>query len=142
MNLNSIKNFKKKSILLAAVFAMILTVFNLRTITANASTVDVVVGRDYYVTYDFERTPNHPKYHPSYKYYDWHWGDLTVGGQIVYCLDPETKIPSPNGYTASNWNDYTKAQQDRMILIANYGARYNGKIVIRCVLQHRFLFGR
>ena len=32
---------------------MILTVFNLRTINANASTVDVVVGRDYYVTYDF-----------------------------------------------------------------------------------------
>ncbi|AGN24536.1 collagen adhesion protein [Erysipelothrix rhusiopathiae SY1027] len=127
MNLNSIKNFKKKSILLATIFAMILTVFNLRTITANASTVDVVVGRDYYVTYDFERTPNHPNYHPSYKYYDWHWGDLTVGGQIVYCLDPETKIPSPNGYTASNWNDYTKAQQDRMILIANYGAGYNGE---------------
>lgn len=43
MNLNSIKNFKKKSILLAAAFAMILTVFNLRTITAGASTVDVVV---------------------------------------------------------------------------------------------------
>ncbi|MDE8052487.1 hypothetical protein PT204_04360 [Erysipelothrix rhusiopathiae] len=52
--------------LLASVFAMILTVFSLRTITPNAVIVDVVVGRDDYVTYDFERTPNRTKYqHPS-----------------------------------------------------------------------------
>lgn len=126
MNLNSIRKSPKKFVLIIAIVSLILTGFSLKTISANASTVNVVVGKNYYVTYDFERSTRHPNYHPSYQYYNWHWGDLHVDGQIVYCLDPETKIPNPNGYTSSNWNDYTKAQQDRMILIANYGAGYDG----------------
>lgn len=90
--------------------------------------VNVVKSNRFYGGFDHWRMPSHPQYHPSWQFYGWNWADLTVNGELVFCMDPEVKIPNGNGYNSTtDWEKLTEQQQIRIMLIGVYGSDYPGQ---------------